>query len=347
MAYAGSYNQFFAALRQRESGNDYKAVNGYGYIGAYQFGEAALIDLGYVVNDGSAFNNDFSGGFTGKNGVDSRSEFLNTPSAQDKAAEEWFELLWDRIVYYDLDTYAGQTLNGVELTKSGMIAASHLLGTGGLRDFIQSGGTDAGSDAYNTQITEYLELFENYRTPSSFKDDRSADNDLDGGKGSDRLFGRGGDDSLAGAAGKDKLSGGAGRDKLLGGGGDDQLFGGDGKDRLFGGGGDDNIKGGGGRDKLVGGGGRDGLFGKGGDDRLTGGDRSDKLVGGGGNDLLFGGKGTDTACFSGDRDDFIVKERKDGSVKIIDTTGNLGTDILIDIEQVKFGGMIFDIEDLL
>ncbi len=347
MSKAGSYNQFFAALRQRESGNDYSAVNGYGFIGAYQFGEAALIDLGYVVNDGSAFNNDFGGGFTGKNGIDSRSEFLNKPDAQDTAAEEWFELLWNRIAYYDLDIYAGQTLNGVALTKSGMIAASHLLGTGGLRDFIRSGGTDAGSDAYNTKITEYLDLFADYRTPSKFTDDRSHANELTGGDGRDKLFGQGGDDTLIGGNAKDKLNGGNGDDRLLGGGGNDVLFGQAGFDRLLGGNGRDTVAGGRHADTLKGGKGADNLKGGNGDDALFGGGQADRLIGGAGDDRLFGNAGVDTAHYKGDSSRYDIAKRSDGTVEIIDTKGNLGIDVLTDIEQIRIGGIVFDIDDLL
>ena len=62
----GTYQQFFAALRQRESSNDYTAVNSVGFIGAYQFGEAALFDLGYVRRDKNFYDNNYSGGWTGK-----------------------------------------------------------------------------------------------------------------------------------------------------------------------------------------------------------------------------------------------------------------------------------------
>ncbi|MBB4302237.1 Ca2+-binding RTX toxin-like protein [Rhodobium orientis] len=374
MGAAGSYGDFMLAMRERESSNDYSAVNSYGYLGAYQFGEAALIDLGYVSADGNAYNNDFSGGFTGKDGIDSRAEFLGTPAAQNNAAQKWFALLWDRIEYFGLDIYAGQTLNGVELTKSGMIAASHLLGTGGLKDFIESGGTDVGSDAYNTRITEYLEHFADYQTPGSFTDDRAEANDLDGGRGSDVLFGRAGNDTLTGAKGNDRLGGGTGSDEAHGGPGNDTVLGGRGDDALFGDGGrdqllghagndsldggrhDDTLKGGNGRDFLLGGGGddllsgnrhNDRLVGSGGDDRLFGGGADDWLCGGRGDDRLVGGGGTDTAGYGGDPDRYTITDLGNGSVQVTDDVGHLGTDLLIGVEQINIGGTIFDIEDLL
>ncbi|WP_440163252.1 hypothetical protein [Actinobacillus pleuropneumoniae] len=39
------------ALAKRESGGDYTAENSYGYLGAYQFGAAALVDVGLIQKD--------------------------------------------------------------------------------------------------------------------------------------------------------------------------------------------------------------------------------------------------------------------------------------------------------
>jgi hypothetical protein len=49
-----SYRDFLDALGERESGGDYGVVNSYGYLGKYQFGELALIDVGYYTADGTA-----------------------------------------------------------------------------------------------------------------------------------------------------------------------------------------------------------------------------------------------------------------------------------------------------
>ncbi|RFB01675.1 calcium-binding protein [Parvularcula marina] len=231
--FTGTYEEFFEALRQRESSGDYSVISTGGYLGAYQFGEAALVDLGFVYNDGSPFDNDFNGTFTGKYDVFSVEDFLDSPSAQDLAAEEWFSLLWARIRFNDLEFYDQQTLNGVTLTKSGMIAGAHLLGVGGLRDFILSGGTDAGADGNGTSITEYLTLLGNYETPSSFLNNLDKDNEIAGGTGEDNLNGFAGNDELSGDAGDDILDGGSGDDILLPGDGDDLVRGGDGNDEIM------------------------------------------------------------------------------------------------------------------
>lgn len=227
MVSRGSYSDFFAAMRQRESSGDYSVVNRFGYAGAYQFGEAALIDLGYAPRDANVYDNVYSKGFLGKNGVDSLAEFLRSPAEQDKAAASWFTLLWSRIRYFDLEFYADQTLNGVPLTKTGMIAATHLLGTQKLIDFVKSGGVVSGSDANGTTLVDYLRHFASYDTPETFVDNLEKANRFVGGSGNDAFNGKAGVDtvayalrradvSVAGGGGEWIVSGnGTGRDQLV------------------------------------------------------------------------------------------------------------------------------------
>jgi hypothetical protein len=60
-----NHSAFLDAIRFRESSNNYKAVNRFGYLGKYQFGRATLNAIGF------------------KN-VSNR-EFLANPSIQEKA----------------------------------------------------------------------------------------------------------------------------------------------------------------------------------------------------------------------------------------------------------------------
>jgi Ca2+-binding RTX toxin-like protein len=220
---SGSYSSFFAALRIRESSGNYAAVNTFNYLGAYQFGEAALVDLAMVRRDPNPFDNNYSGGFTGKLGVDSKAEFFASRDAQDAIAGEWFNILWSRIRYQDLEVYDHQTLNGIKLTKGGMIAASHLLGTETVKNFIKTGGIYDVTDAYGTKLTEYLQLFANYATPSTFVNNLGNANRIEAGSGNDRLNGYGGNDTLIAGAGRDILFGGTGKDNLFGGSGADRF----------------------------------------------------------------------------------------------------------------------------
>lgn len=78
LAAAGTYADFLKAVAQRESSMNPNAHNPYGYVGLFQMGEAALIDAGYYKSDGSG-KNDWTGAWTGKNGVTSLDAFKSDP----------------------------------------------------------------------------------------------------------------------------------------------------------------------------------------------------------------------------------------------------------------------------
>ena len=290
---SGSYSDFLEALRLRESSGNYLAVNTLGYLGAYQFGEAALVDLGFVTLDGNAYDNDFSGGFTGKLDVYSVSDFLTSPEAQDAAALEWMPLVWRYIEAVDLDGGAGHVVDGILLTASGLLAGAHLLGAGTLRNWVQSGGTLELRDGYGTPITEYLSMFGGYEIPFVASSTFAGDDRLVGDDGGNRLFASSGADTVIGAGGADRLLGGSGHDTLKGNTGADILKGGFGRDRLLGGRGDDTLKGGAHRDRLNG---------QAGDDTLTGGGGPDRFVfaeGGGHDTITDFTDGVDAIRFAG------------------------------------------------
>ena len=226
MAAATSYGSFLDALGDRESGGNYGAVNTLGYLGKYQFGELALIDVGYYTPDGTAKNDWQPARWTGKGGVHSKADFLADPAAQEGAIRAYMKLQWSYLG--DARAYEGQTVHGIKVTVSGLLAAAHLLGAGAVRDFLRSDGTAAPGDAYGTALTEYLTRFKGYDTPFAF--DHGADDVLTGGVRDDVLRGKGGDDDLSAGAGDDVLKGGGGSDVLDGGAGSDLLAGGRGAD---------------------------------------------------------------------------------------------------------------------
>ena len=118
-----TYTAFLDALGQRESGGNYNAENQFGYLGKYQFGELALRDIGYYTYDGTSANDWKPGFWTGKNGVDSKAEFLANHSAQESAIRAYMTLQWQYMK--KAWAYEGQVLNGVKITESGMLAGAH------------------------------------------------------------------------------------------------------------------------------------------------------------------------------------------------------------------------------
>ena len=157
--------EFYEALKLRESSGNYAAKNKFGYIGAYQIGEAVLNDLGYYNEEGSKpnyYNNDWSGKFTGKDGINSTDDILNDPWIQDKMIKDYHDLVWSRLKKKGADKYLGKKINGVELTKSGMTAAAHLKGDTSLMNYLRADGKMEAKDAFGTDIMEYITKFGGY-----------------------------------------------------------------------------------------------------------------------------------------------------------------------------------------
>ncbi len=351
-----TYTDFLSALRMRESSGNYTLVNTLDYLGAYQFGEGALVDLGFVRADSNYHDNDYSGGWTGKLGIDSKAEFLASRAAQDAAANEWFKLVWRYLEAVNADDYLGRTVGGVRITASGLIAGAHLLGAGAVKDWLASGGTAGLTDAYGTPISEYIGRFAGYAMPfdtgeANLDDiadvlaelpdtvqarveitfeasgvlllgDATTDN-LTGDWHREVMSGGGGDDTLVGARGSDALLGGEGDDTINAGGGADLVIGGADADELQGRDGNDVLFGGTGNDKIYGGLHDDLLIGEDGDDQLFGYLGKDVLFGGDGNDLLRAGSGADK-LFGGAGNDVLL-----GLVGRDTLSGGTGDDVLI------------------
>jgi hypothetical protein len=165
------------ALGQYESGNNYSFVSSLGYLGRFQFAEEALTDVGFYTPDGSGNMNDFVGSFTpwaaATYGVTDKYSFLQSPAAQDDAVQKWFAKIISDVKMLGLEKYLGQTVGGIQITTSGLIAGTHLVGVWNLRSFLESNGANVPQDGYGTTVANYVGRFADYDTPFS----------LDGGGG--------------------------------------------------------------------------------------------------------------------------------------------------------------------
>lgn len=173
---------FICAVSRKESSSDLsqsltvpvnidasKIRNSRGYIGFFQFGEAALIDLGYYKhwdnNSDKTKSNDWTGRWVGKNGVNSLSDFFKSPSKQIQIIGEWIDLLCNRLRNRNFNEYYGKIINGIEITESGAIAGAHLVGDGGLGSFLGVPGFKGEykeSDGNNVHISKYIDMFNHY-----------------------------------------------------------------------------------------------------------------------------------------------------------------------------------------
>lgn len=155
--YLGSLNEtqyleLKNAIGKRESGNNYSAINQFGFIGKYQFGNAALYDLGYTASktsDNSVLTRDTN--WKGKNGANSLQSFLkNQGNCQEIAMDELLKLNYNRLKALGVIT---NITPAKEL--AGYLAVSHLLGAGGAAKF--SKGND-GKDGNGTSGTQYYKM---------------------------------------------------------------------------------------------------------------------------------------------------------------------------------------------
>lgn len=134
-----NHNTFLNDIGFRESTNNYKAVNQFGYLGKYQFGRKTLNAIGFK-------------------DVSNR-EFLANPSIQEEAM---LILLQKnrRTLRREIKKYVGKTINGVYITESGLLAAAHLAGAGNVRRFFRKGYEFR--DGNGTKMTSYMIKFANY-----------------------------------------------------------------------------------------------------------------------------------------------------------------------------------------
>ena len=150
-----SFLKFAEAIRQRESSDNYKCVNKFGFVGAYQFGKMRLYDLDISLDGYAPPKMD-------KRRVLSREEFLNDTKLQDELFRKHCQLHRAYILKH-LQTYIGSQFNykteRKTITVSGMIAGAHLKGLGGLVNFCL--GKDS-KDALGTTVGDYMVKFGGY-----------------------------------------------------------------------------------------------------------------------------------------------------------------------------------------
>lgn len=97
------------------------------------------------------------------------------PKEKQREIEEWhFQDYGRRIDEEGLDDYIGVKINGVEVTRSGMVAAAHLGGFNGMKKWLQTGGRSDPSDEEGTSLSKYMRVHggkkvPGYETPAGFQ----------------------------------------------------------------------------------------------------------------------------------------------------------------------------------
>jgi hypothetical protein len=157
--YTGAPSGLFAS----ESGGQFTAQNDAtgaggmkGHFGRVQFGQARLQD---AVEAGA-----IPRGTTPE-------KFMASPELQE-AAERWHFADIDRnIERMGIDTSGRQTINGVPITRDGLVAVAHLGGINGMRQFVETDGRYNPRDANGTRLMDYFTSFasmgDNRQSPSA------------------------------------------------------------------------------------------------------------------------------------------------------------------------------------
>jgi hypothetical protein len=100
---------FLEAMAMRESSNNPKAVNRFGYMGKYQFHMTTLKTMKVKTT---------------------RKQFLANERLQDSVMIVFMRDHWSSM--WRMHKWVGKTRHGVKITQSGMLATGHLIGVGGL-----------------------------------------------------------------------------------------------------------------------------------------------------------------------------------------------------------------------
>ncbi len=130
--------RFLTDVGFRESGNRYNITNKWGYMGKYQFGRSTLKGLGFKVT---------------------KQEFLNNPQLQEEAMMALLLHNKEKLQKY-IDVFDGQTVNGMYISESGILAAAHLGGQGSVKRYFKNG--KVFKDGFGTKITSYMAQFSGY-----------------------------------------------------------------------------------------------------------------------------------------------------------------------------------------
>lgn len=139
------FSRFVNDLGFRESKNNWLSVNLIGCFGEWQFAESTLNFLGY------------------KNITLKR--FKKNPQIfpREMQLEALKRLIRVNLFYLkEYEHFIGDTIKGVVITKSGMIATAHLGGSGTLIEFLDSRGKINKKDILGTSIYDYMKRFSGY-----------------------------------------------------------------------------------------------------------------------------------------------------------------------------------------
>ena len=139
-------DQFLEAVARRESNNNHMVINQYGMLGKYQFSPSTIRGLGFKITN---------------------SEFLSNPKLQDSVMVKYLREN-NKTLKRIITQYEGKVFKGVRVTRAGVLAAAHLAGAGGVRNYFSSDDLYGRRDGNGTSVRDYMHLFNNYKLQEVF-----------------------------------------------------------------------------------------------------------------------------------------------------------------------------------
>jgi len=147
--------EFLFDLAVIESNGDWTAKNG-DHIGLWQMGKMARKDAidvakhryNYIINE-----------FESKEFK--RNSFIFPPERQ-KVSICYYMINIQEVMSKYIDKYDKTYINGIYITRSGIVAASHLVGVGSVKKYLDSEGKLIEKDGNDTSLEKYLVLFWDY-----------------------------------------------------------------------------------------------------------------------------------------------------------------------------------------
>lgn len=153
-----------------ESNGKWDVANKYGYMGKYQIGKLALLDLGYDSTWISELQNSIYSvsdtTINRKNDTIIRYFYyfdlsLFPPKKQEEVIHKLLNKNEKVYLKDQIKEYVGKEIDGVKITKAGILSAS-FLGFDYVDKFLKSGGKVNPADANGHSIKDRMKLFENY-----------------------------------------------------------------------------------------------------------------------------------------------------------------------------------------
>lgn len=137
----GGTKAFMYAIAEMESNHNQYAVNEYGNLGTYQFSPRTLSKMGVMV---------------------SKEEFLENETLQDSVMLAYMKANYVEL-YPIVKDKIGTYVNGILITKAGILAGAHLVGTDGVCAYFYPDKCHAIlMDANGATIELYMQKFADY-----------------------------------------------------------------------------------------------------------------------------------------------------------------------------------------